>query len=177
MADLTTVARPYAKAAFEYAVDSKAVARWSEMLDFCAAVAADSTMQTLFASGERPAKMADMFLAVVADRVDGEVANLIRAMADNGRLPALPELVALFEEHKAELEKVAEVIVRSPAALSSAQEQQIAAAMEKRLGRKVKLTCNIDPALIGGVVIQAGDTVIDGSVRGKLERLTETLQA
>jgi len=177
MAYLTTVARPYAKAAFEFAVEAKAVNRWSEMLALCAAVASDASLQSLFASGERPTRVAAMFLAVVEDQVDEYVVNLIKTMAEFGRLPVLPAVAALFEEHRAELEQVAEVAVRSPAALSKTQEQQIVSTMEKRLGRKVKLTCTIDTDLIGGVVISSGDTVIDGSVRGKLERLTETLQA
>jgi F-type H+-transporting ATPase subunit delta len=177
MADLTTVARPYAKAAFEFALENQAVTRWSEALNLCAAVAADNSLQSLFASGERPSQIATIFLAIVEDKVDAHVANLLRTMAEYGRLPALPEVAALFEANRAELDKVAEVAVTSSAALSTAQEQQIVSTMEKRLGRKVKLSVVIDPTLIGGVVIQAGDTVIDGSVRGKLERLTETLQA
>jgi len=177
MADLTTVARPYASAAFEFAVEQKAVPRWSEMLAFCAAVAADPQLESLLHSGERAERIAAIFHAVVEDKVDEHMANLIRLMAENGRLAALPTVAALFEAHRADLEKVADVTVTSAQALSSDQEQQVVAAMEKRLGRKVKLNCKVDASLIGGVVIQAGDTVVDGSVRGKLERLTETLQA
>ena len=177
MADLTTVARPYASAAFEFAVEQKAVARWSEMLAFCASVAADEVVQSLVSSGERAERIAAIFVAVVEDQVDAQMINLIRLMAENGRLAAMPTVAALFEGHRAELEKVADVTVKSSVPLSTTQEQQIVSTMEKRLGRKVKLSVTIDTALIGGVVIQAGDTVIDGSVRGQLERLTETLQA
>ena len=177
MADLTTVARPYASAAFDVAVERQALTRWSEMLALTAAVAADDVFQTLFNSGERAERVAEIFLAVVDDQVDAGVVNLIHLMAENGRLAAMPTVATLFEAYRAEHEKVSEVVVTSSAPLSTAQEQQIVSAMEKRLGRKVKLSVEIDPALIGGVVIQTGDTVIDGSVRGQLERLTETLQA
>ncbi|MBQ1783962.1 MAG: F0F1 ATP synthase subunit delta [Gammaproteobacteria bacterium] len=177
MADLTTVARPYASAAFEFAVANHAVARWSDMLAFCASVAADPIVQSLLVSGERAERVAEIFLSVVEDQVDAHGANLIKIMAENGRLAAVPVVATMFEAHRAEFEKVADVAVTSSMPLSNAQEQQIVSTMEKRLGRKVKLSVTIDAALIGGVVIQAGDIVIDGSVRGQLERLTETLQA
>ncbi len=176
MSELSTIARPYAKAAFDFAVEQKALPEWSKMLAFLAAVAEDSQMQGFLASAANaPEKTGEIFLAVCEGQVDEHGQNLIKLMAENTRLAALPEVAQLFESFKAEHEKQVEVLVTSAMELDAAQQKAISDAMAKRLARNIKLICNVDSALIGGVRIQAGDTVIDNTIRGQLERMADTL--
>lgn len=177
MSDLTTVARPYAKAAFDFAVEQKALDKWSGMLEFAAQVVADDQIQSLLSSQLSAEKLAELFIAVCGDQLDEHGQNLIKVMAENERLKALPDVADLYQALVAEHKAVAEVEVSSATALSTEQETKIAAMMEKRLDRKVKLNCNVDEALVAGVLIKCGDLVIDGSVRGKLDRLADTLHS
>jgi F-type H+-transporting ATPase subunit delta len=177
MSELTTVARPYAKAAFEFAVEQDALDKWSEMLAFASAVATDATVQKILAGPESAEKKSEMFLAVCGEQLDQHGQNLIKVMAENNRLLALAEVSAFYEIHKAEHVKLIEVTVSSASELTVAEQNKISQAMEQRLARKVHLNCLIDPTLVAGVVIKAGDLVIDGSVRGKLDRLADVLQS
>ncbi|WP_251300671.1 F0F1 ATP synthase subunit delta [Escherichia coli] len=126
-------------------------------------------------SGAR--KLAESFIAVCGEQLDENGQNLIRVMAENGRLNALPDVLEQFIHLRAVSEATAGVDVISAAALSEQQLAKISAAMEKRLSRKVKLNCKIDKSVMAGVIIRAGDMVIDGSVRGRLERLADVLQS
>ncbi|WP_145600694.1 ATP synthase F1 subunit delta, partial [Yersinia frederiksenii] len=110
-------------------------------------------------------------------QLDEPAQNFIRVMAENGRLLVLPEVLQQFIQLRASLESTVDVEVSSASALNDEQLAKIAAAMEKRLSRKVKLNCKIDKSVMAGVVIRAGDMVIDGSVRGRLERLADVLQS
>lgn len=177
MSELTTVARPYAKAAFDFAVEQKALDKWTEMLGFAAKIVADEQIQSMLSSQLSAEKMAELFIAVCDAQLDEHGQNLIRVMAENERLKALPDVADLYEVLVAEHKAVAEVEVRSATALSTEQESKITAMMEKRLDRKVKLNCNVDASLVAGVLIQCGDLVIDGSVRGKLDRLSDALHS
>lgn len=177
MSELTTVARPYAKAAFDYAVEHNAIAQWQDMLFFAAEVASNETVQQLLTGSLAADKMAAMFNNVCGEQLDQHGQNLIRLMADNGRLQTLPEVSALYNDYKAEYDKEIDVDVTSAVELSDAQKAELSTSLEKRLARKVKLNCKQDAALVAGVVIKAGDTVIDGSVRSKLNRLADSLQA
>ena len=177
MSELTTIARPYAKAAFDYAVENNAVADWQNMLVFAAEVAKNDTMQELLSGAMAADKMAEIFNNVCGDQLDSHGQNLIKLLAENGRLQALPDVSDLFNEFKAAYDKQIDVDVTSAVELTDAQQAELSASLEKRLARKVKLNCNVDPALVAGVIIKAGDTVIDGSVRSKLNRLADALQA
>lgn len=177
MSKLTIVARPYAKAAFDLAVEQNALESWASMLFFAAEVAkSEEVHQRLLALGSAENK-ADFFIKVCAEQLNEQGQNLIKVMAENHRLAALPEVFDAFIELKAEHEKEATVDVVSATALSSAQEAKLVEALSQRLARKVKLNCSVDPTVVGGMLIKAGDMVIDGSVRGKLQRLATALQS
>ncbi|WP_024551309.1 F0F1 ATP synthase subunit delta, partial [Franconibacter helveticus] len=124
-----------------------------------------------------PETLAKSFIAICGDQLDENGQNLIRVMAENGRLKVLPDVLEQFMQLRAALEAIVEVDVTSASALSDEQLAKISAAMEKRLSRKVKLNCKIDKSVMAGVIIRAGDMVIDGSVRGRLERLADVLQS
>ena len=170
MSEFITVARPYAKAAFDFAVEHQSVERWQDMLAFAAEVTKNEQMAELLSGALAPETLAESFIAVCGEQ-------LIRVMAENGRLKALPDVLEQFIHLRAVSEATTEVDVISAAALSEQQLAKISAAMEKRLSRKVKLNCKIDKSVMAGVIIRAGDMVIDGSVRGRLERLADVLQS
>ena len=177
MSELTTVARPYAKAAFDFAVEKDAVAKWQEMLAFAGAVAANDDMHQLLSGAVAADTLADIFNNVCGEQLDEHGQNLVKVLAENKRLAALPEISTLFDAFKADYDKEIEVDVTSASTLTDAQQTELVASLEKRLARKVKLNCNVDPALVAGFVVKAGDTVIDGSVKSKLNRLADALQA
>ncbi len=176
MAEILTIARPYAQAAFLFADSHQALKEWSGMLEFLAIVAADPEMVGLI---ENPrlteTQLAELFIDIGAERLDDNCHNFIRLLAENRRLKLLPEIAALFEIQRREAEKSvrAELITAFPA--TEAQQAAVTAALKQRLGREIELVCTTDASLIGGAIIRAGDLVIDGSVRGKLERLGNAL--
>lgn len=177
MSELTTVARPYAKAAFDFAVEKNAVTAWQDMLAFAGEVAKNEDMHQLLTGAVAADTLADLFIKVCGEQLDEHGQNLVKVLAENKRLAALPEISVLFDAFKAEYDKEVDVDVTSATALSDAQVKELSGSLEKRLARKVKLNCNVDPALIAGFVVKAGDTVIDGSVKSKLNRLADALQA
>lgn len=177
MSEFITVARPYAKAAFDFAVENQSVERWQHMLTFAAAVTGNELMAELLSGDIAPYTLSKTFIAVCGDELDEHGQNFIRVMAENRRLEVLPAVLQQFIALRATLESTVEVDVLSASALNDEQQAKIAAAMEKRLSRKVKLNCKIDKSVLAGVVIRAGDMVIDGSVRGRLERLADVLQS
>jgi F-type H+-transporting ATPase subunit delta len=174
---LTTIARPYAKAAFELAVDKGTVEAWNDMLFFAGQVTSDEQVKTLLGSIATEAEQSDVIIKLCAEQLNEQGQNLIKLMAENERLAAIPAVAELFAELKADYEKEIEVDVVSATALADDAQAKLVAALEKRFARKVKLNCSIDEAIVSGLVIKAGDTVIDGSMRGKLERLTTSLQS
>ncbi|QDP02825.1 F0F1 ATP synthase subunit delta [Thalassotalea sp. PS06] len=177
MSELTTIARPYAKAAFEYAVEAKSVDAWLEMLVFASEVSQNETVAGYLAGGMGVEQVTDLFLKVCGEQVNDKGQNFIKILAENGRLLVLPQIVSQFVELKAEYEKEVSVDVASAVELSAEQVTSLSAALEKRLARKVKLNCTVDANVVSGLVIKAGDTVIDGSVRGKLDRMANSLQS
>ena len=174
MSELTTIARPYAKAAFDFAIEQSAVEKWTEMLGFAAAVAEDETVKAYLSSSLSAQKLANTVISICGEQLDQYGQNLIRLMAENKRLSAIPTVFEEFKHYVEEHQAIAEVTSAQP--LNATQIEKIAAAMEKRLARKVKLNCNVDSSLIAGVVIRTEDFVIDGSSRGQLARLANELQ-
>jgi F-type H+-transporting ATPase subunit delta len=177
MSDLTTIARPYAKAAFDFAVDKGALDQWGQMLSFAAEVAKNDDVSDMLNSSMKAEKLAEIFIAICGEQFDDFGQNLIKVMAENGRLKALPDVAVEFLALKQEHEKEIDVEVISATELSETQLADIGSKLEQRLERKVQLNCSVDEALLGGVVIRAGDLVIDNSARGQLDRLGDALQS
>lgn len=177
MSELTTVARPYAKAAFDFAVEGKDIAKWQEMLVFAAEVAKNDDVRNLLSGAMAPEKLGNLFVSICEEQLNTQGQNFLKVLAENNRLSALPAIATQFTAFKADYDKEIDVDVTSAVELSTEQVAKISAALEKRLARKVKLICNVNPALVAGVIIKAGDTVIDGSVNSKLNRLSDALQA
>lgn len=177
MSELTTIARPYAKAAFELAVEKGTVEAWNEMLFFAGQVTSDEQVQALLGSIATETQQSEIIIKLCAEQLNEQGQNLIKLMAENERLAAIPAVAELFAEFKADYDKEIEVDVVSATVLADDAQAKLVAALEKRFARKVKLNCSIDEAIVSGLVIKAGDTVIDGSVRGKLDRLATSLQS
>lgn len=177
MSNLTNIARPYAKAAFDFAIEQNALASWHQMLFFAAQVAKDEQVVAYIGANGMADKQANLFIQVCGEQLNEHGQNFIKVMAENHRLLALPEVFTAFADLKAEYEKEIDVTVVSATTLSSSQQEKLVAALSQRLARKVKLHCSVDPAVVGGMLIKAGDMVIDGSVRGKLDRLATALQS
>jgi len=178
MADRITIARPYARAAFEQARAHERLAPWSEALQVAAEVVRDPRVQTLLGNPRvTPEQLAQLVTGIAAAPLGDHGANFVRTLAANRRLGYLPEISTLFNTLKDAAEGVADVTVTSAAALDASQQRKLAAALHKRLKRTVRLHCEIDPALIGGAVLRSGDLVIDGSLRTRLDRIAYELTA
>ena len=174
--DATTIARPYADAVFARAVETEKLDLWSDMLELLAATARDPALAGLIASPKLDkAQMTELMLDIGGGRLSDEGQNLVRLLAANRRLSVLPEIAALFEARKAEHEGSIDVHVTSAFAVMPAQEQQLAEALKRKLGREIRITSEQDPELIGGFRLRAGDMVIDGSVSGQLTKLAHEL--
>jgi F-type H+-transporting ATPase subunit delta len=182
MADSSTVARPYAKALFDLANGERKLPAWSAALGAAAAVLADANAKRALANpafddGARAGLVGSIASAIKGGELLTSAAgkNLLQLLAENDRLTALPEIAAQFDALKAEAENKVKVTVTAATNVDAAIAEQIKKALEQKLGRTVELTLAVDASLIGGAIIQADDMVIDGSVRTRLQRLTEKL--
>ncbi len=176
MAERATIARPYAKAAFEYARDARAFAQWSQGLKIAAQIVADPRVAALTKDPTwTPADLAARIIDVAGDELDAGMQNFVRVLAANHRLLLLPEIAALYEAFRSAVENTVDVEVVSAVALNAAQADKLKDALSKRLKRDVRMRNSVDPALLGGAVVRAGDLVIDGSLKGRLQRLATEL--
>jgi F-type H+-transporting ATPase subunit delta len=173
MSQALTLARPYARAAFAIARDGGKLPGWSEALGFAARVAADPQVAALL--GHPRLGRDDAVVLLAPDGADAAFADFLGLLFDNRRLPLLPEIAGLYDELRLESERVVKARVTSASALPIAELESITAALKKRFGREVEVETAVDATLIGGAVIDAGDVVIDGSLRGKLDRLQTVL--
>ena len=178
MAERATIARPYARAAFEYAQAAGAFGAWSQGLGTAAAIIADSRVAA-FTKDPRwtPANLTALVADVGGDALGGGIRNFIGVLAENHRLLLLPEIAAQFEVLRAAVENTIDVHVASAVALDDAQSAQLVAALTQRFHRQVRVQTSVDPSLLGGAVVRAGDLVIDGSLKTRLERLATELTA
>ncbi|WP_432697148.1 F0F1 ATP synthase subunit delta [Marinobacterium sp. YM272] len=178
MAELNTVARPYTKAAFEYARDKGSLDQWSTMLSTAALVVKDSAMaQVLNNPALTSGQKAEVLISVCEEQMDDAGKNFAFLLAENQRLALLPEISLQFEQLKAAQEKSVDVDLTTAFALDDAQQQKLAQALSTKLGREVKLTSQVDKSILGGVVIRSDDLVIDGSVRARLAKLAEAMNS
>ena len=185
MADNHTIARPYAQAVFEIASDTKGLDKWSKALGVAKDLLSDGQATKFLANptltdSERLSFLTELFVSAdgktsILAGGDKQGTNFLKLLIENDRVSVLPEIGDHFDVLKANVENTVEVTVTSAAPLSIAQEQAIAKALNERLGREVILATEIDENLIGGAVISAGDVVIDGSLRSRLEGLSNAL--
>jgi F-type H+-transporting ATPase subunit delta len=175
MSSALTLARPYARAAFELAHANKSLPSWAEKLAFAAQVASDPRVAALFGNPRvSPAELASLFLPH-GETAESEFGRFASLLVENGRLSVLPEISALFEQLKLDSERMLKVRLRTAARVEPTELEKISAALKRRFNRDIELTQSIDPKMIGGAIIDAGDIVIDGSVRGRLARLEQAL--
>ncbi len=177
MAELATLARPYANAVFDVAKADNELDLWSRMLILLAGAAKNETVQTLLADPEMEEEQkAYRLSAICGDDLNDRGRRFVQVLAANKRLALLPEVSGIFEALRAEEQSTLDVRVTSAYALSDAEAERLKTALTRRFQREINLSSEVDASLIGGAVIRAGDTVIDGSVRGKLSKLAENIQ-
>ncbi|XOD70402.1 MAG: F0F1 ATP synthase subunit delta [Sodalis sp. (in: enterobacteria)] len=176
MSEPVTVARPYSKAAFEFAVEHQDIERWYSMLKFSAEISRNKQIAEMLSEEIAYDKVAKIFIAICEDELNTFCQNLIRLMAKNRRLALLPYVFEQFILLYMAQDRIVTVDVISASSLKEEQLIKISASMEHRLSCKVKLNCKIDKSIVAGLIIRTGDLVIDGSVRGRLERLADVLQ-
>ena len=178
MAELLTLARPYAKAAFAYASEQNAIDNWSAALQLLSATVQDGAFSAYLNRPElTPAEQVSVFAKVLGEQQSTAVSNFLTLLADNGRLALLPEIEAEFEQLKSQNNNTVDVVIESAFPLTSVQEQLLANTLEKKFKVAVNVTVEVKPELISGVVIRAGDQVIDDSARNKLEKMRTRLLA
>ncbi len=176
MAELVTIARPYAEAAFKLAGENQGFARWSDMLGLIDAVVRDPQVARHIGDPNVDATTLESFiLGTLGDRLDGQGRNLVQVLVHNQRLEVLPQIRSLYEALRREHEGVVEARIVSALPITDDQVRQVLAALEKKYGRKVNAKVEIDPALIGGARIVVGDKVIDATVRGRLDAMAAAL--
>ena len=178
MAEPSTVARPYAEAAFRLADAQGKLADWSAVLANLSAVAADERVRAALGDPNlQAAKVAGLFIGILAGKLSGEAENFVRVLAENRRLDVLAEIRARYEALKNEREGVVEADIYSAFELNQEQIADLVARLERKTGRKVKARISVDHSLIGGVKVVLGDKVIDGSARAQLGALESALKA
>jgi F-type H+-transporting ATPase subunit delta len=178
MAEPSTIARPYAEAAFRLADAQGKLADWAAAIANLAAVAADERVRAAIGDPNIPAaKVAGLIISILSGKLSGETENFVRLLAENGRLDVLAEIRSQYEALKNEREGVVEAEITTAFEMDQAQLADLVARLEKKTGRKVRARVSVDKALIGGVKIAIGDQVIDGSARAQLGALENALKA
>ena len=175
MSQPLTLARPYARAAFELASSGNGLGDWAQKLAFAAEVAGNPQVRSLLGDPRiGTGDLASLFVPE-GEAEDSTFASFIALLADNHRLDALPEIAALFEQRKREAEKVLQVHVRTATPIDAGETAKLKDALKRRFGRDIELEQTVDPSVLGGAIVDAGDVVIDGSVRGRLHQLEAAL--
>lgn len=178
MAELTTLARPYAKALFETAQAADTLSAWSATLALLTAVVHEPAVQSMLDSPELTARQqADTIIDICGDALDDKARNLVGLLAENRRLPLIPLIGEQFDALKAQYEQSVDVELVSAREISAEQRQALSEALSRKLDRQVNINLSVDQSLLGGILIRAGDTIIDGSIRGRLNKLAEALNS
>ena len=178
MAELTTIARPYAEAAFRIARETGAYASWSDMLGLASAVVADPRVAGAFDNPKlTSADKEALLLSICGDRLAAVGRNFVRVLVEAKRVSLLPQIAALFEGLRNEAEGKARARIETAFPLSAAELAEITASLEKHFGKKIDASVEVDPTLIGGARITVGDRVIDGTVQAKLQAMATQLRA
>lgn len=174
MANLVHIARPYALAAFECARESEQLPAWKAFLESASIIAKNPSVQRLLANPEtQSAQLYELFDGVLSTQLNDERRNLLKLLAQNKRLPLLPDMSDAFNVFCEQLEKISKVRMVTALAMEDKIKQKFVQALTKRVKHDVVLHCEVDPSILGGAIIHFGDNVIDGSIRGKLTRLLE----
>jgi len=178
MAEISTIARPYAVAAYKLGKEQKALAKWSEMLGFATAVANNAQMQAYIQDPKVVSSdLQAAFLKVCGEKLNENAQNLIKVLVEYGRLSILPAITSAFEELKAQDEGVLDAQIISAAKISDKEVKDLVKRLETKFGKKITASVTVDPEIIGGIKIVVGDTVIDASVKGQLQNLAYALTA
>jgi len=178
MAEISTIARPYAVAAFKLAKEQKALAKWSEMLGFATAIVSDAQMKAFVQDPNVVSSdLEATFLKVCGDKLNTNGQNLIKTLVEYGRLSILPAVTSAFEELKAQDEGTLDAQIIAAAKPSAAEIKDLVKKLEAKFGKKIEATVSVDEEIIGGIKIIVGDTVIDASVKGQLQNLAYSLSA
>lgn len=177
MEDASALARPYGLAAFKQAEEEGNIQEWNKMLKLLVQIMQDATMRGLIANPKvNDQQVAELIIDVGGDGLSKTAGNLVRVLAENERLGEMAGIAAIYEQERDRIEGRSHVDVTSAFALSDTQQQSIADSMRKRLGNEIDVSVSVDKALIGGVIIRSGDTVIDASLRGRLSQLGQSLK-
>jgi F-type H+-transporting ATPase subunit delta len=178
MAELSTLARPYAKAAFQAAVDAGNLQAWSTMLSVASNVAQQDQVEDVLSNPSLTgAQQAQTFIDVCGDILNESGQNLVNVLAENKRISLLPQIFEQFEHLKAELEKAVDVEIISAFEVTDDTKQKLTQALKVKLDKDVRVTTSVDETLVGGAIIRAGDMVIDGTLKGKLAKLAEAMNS
>jgi F-type H+-transporting ATPase subunit delta len=178
MAELATIARPYAEAAFELARDEQALPAWSEMLRFAASIVGDERVAKALDNPRLDtAAKESLLLSIGGDRFDAQARNFIHVLVEGERVALLPQIAAMFETLKNEAEATAKATIESAFEMTDAQVAELQGALERRFGKKIETTVRVNPDLIGGARVTVGDSVLDGSVQAKLAAMHAQLRA
>jgi F-type H+-transporting ATPase subunit delta len=176
MSELSTLARPYAEAVFKTALENKSVSEWSDMLEFLSVVMQDKEMTAVAVNPKvSEQQLTQLLLDICQDQLSKEGVNFLKLLVQNDRLILAPQISDLYESFKAEHEGYVDVEVISAYALSKEGQKKFTTMLEKQLDKKVHITTSIDKSLIGGFLAKAGDKVIDGSIKGRLQQLAKKL--
>lgn len=177
MSELATLARPYAAAVFKRAKETHATAKWSQSLAFMSAVLDNEDISVVVDNPKvSRQRLSALMLDICQEHVNKENENFLKLLVHNNRLILLPYIAKIFEAYKAEDEGYAEVEVVTAYALSKEARQNLATTLEKTLGKEIHMNVTVDKSLIGGVLVRAGDKVIDGSIRGRLQNMQKALK-
>jgi F-type H+-transporting ATPase subunit delta len=178
MAEISTIARPYAVAAYKLGKEQGALAKWSEMLSFAKAIVNDAQMQAYIQDPKvLDADLEVNFLKVCGDALNEHGQNLVKLLVEYGRLPILPAISEAFEALKAIDEGSLDAEIIAAVKLSAAEVKDLVTRLEAKFGKKIEAHVSVDPEIIGGIKIIVGDTVIDASVKGQLQNLAYSLTA